>query len=66
MANDWTKAGRQDAFQFFYGNSHSTKTRFDVRNLPLQDAFANRAFLEAQSFCDLAPSNLLGFTTYLP
>jgi len=44
-----SKASRQDAFEFLNGNPHGSETGLYIGDLPLQDAFPNRAFLQAES-----------------
>jgi hypothetical protein len=47
--NHGTKASRKDAFEFLNGNPHSPETGLYIGDLPLQDAFPNRAFLQPES-----------------
>jgi hypothetical protein len=43
------KTSREDAVEFLNGNPHRPKTGLYIGYLPLQDAFPNRAFLQAKS-----------------
>jgi hypothetical protein len=48
------KASRQDAIEFLNGNPHSPETGLYIGDLPLQDAFPNRAFFQPKSFGNLS------------
>jgi hypothetical protein len=43
------KASSEDALEFFDGNPHRPETGLYIGDLPLQDPFPNRAFLQAES-----------------
>jgi hypothetical protein len=46
------KASRENAVEFLNGYPHRAETWLYIGNLPLQDAFPNRAFLQPESIGD--------------
>ena len=54
------KASGEDAFEFLNGNPHRPETGLHIGNLPLQDTFPNRAFLQPESVGDFSHGEQLG------
>ena len=55
-----SKASRKDAFEFLNGNPHGPETGLYIGDLPLQDAFPNRAFLQPESIGDFSHGEQFG------
>ena len=52
--NHGPKASSEDAVEFLNGNPHGPETGLYIGDLPLQDAFPNRAFLQSESIGDFS------------
>jgi hypothetical protein len=59
------KTSRQDAFEFLNGNPHSPETGLYIGNLPLQDAFPNRAFFQPESIGNFSHGEQFGTGSHI-